>query len=594
MPGGLLNLQSVGESNIILNGNPTKSFFKATYAKYSNFGMQKYRIDFEGRKQLHPTEDSVFSFKVPRYADLLTDTYFVVTLPNIWSPICVTPEVVTNPTSYTIDDISHCQPYEFKWIENLGSQLIRTVRLMVNKQVVQEFTGQYLYNMMLRDFSETKQNLFNEMTGHTKELNDPANYNNRNGNYPNASYLTLSKNEWPGGIEPSIRSRQIYIPINMWFTLLSTSALPLVSLQLSEVEIEVVCRPIRDLFVVRDVRQFMNNPDLSCNYIPYVKPDYTSTYFDMHQFLYEPPQGQWGITGTDVDNTVNLYPEKRTDWSADIHLMATYVYLDDTQVRKFALEKQCYLIKEIHEQQYYNIVAKKLFYQNIQTIGLVASWMWYFQRSDVDLRNEWSNYSNWDYNYIPYPCTSYMDICNNTTSYPLPYNQPNIPLCQPNGQICNIYLTGPQHIENTKNIMLTWGLVIDSKVREVEYDSGNVNYLEKYLRSPGTSKEGVYCYNFCIDTDSLKYQPSGAINLSKFNTIGFEFTTIEPPDISGNVYVSTLCNNLAATDSGFGQSIITNKPSWADYKYSYNLHIMEERYNIFVIENGVGNLALAR
>ena len=32
MAGGLLNLISHGNQNIILNGNPTKTFFKTTYA----------------------------------------------------------------------------------------------------------------------------------------------------------------------------------------------------------------------------------------------------------------------------------------------------------------------------------------------------------------------------------------------------------------------------------------------------------------------------------------------------------------------------------------------------------------------------------
>ena len=33
------------------------------------------------------TQDSFFTFNVPRYGDLLMDTYLVVNLPNIWSPI---------------------------------------------------------------------------------------------------------------------------------------------------------------------------------------------------------------------------------------------------------------------------------------------------------------------------------------------------------------------------------------------------------------------------------------------------------------------------------------------------------------------------
>jgi hypothetical protein len=44
MAGGLLNLISMGNNNIILNGNPTKTFFKVVYSKYTNFGLQKIRL----------------------------------------------------------------------------------------------------------------------------------------------------------------------------------------------------------------------------------------------------------------------------------------------------------------------------------------------------------------------------------------------------------------------------------------------------------------------------------------------------------------------------------------------------------------------
>ena len=60
MPGGLMNLVSQGQQNIVLNGNPTKSFFKATYRQYTNFGLQKFRVDFEGAKTLRLTEPSHF------------------------------------------------------------------------------------------------------------------------------------------------------------------------------------------------------------------------------------------------------------------------------------------------------------------------------------------------------------------------------------------------------------------------------------------------------------------------------------------------------------------------------------------------------
>ena len=64
MAGGLLNLISEGNNNVILTGNPTKTFFNVTYSKYTNFGLQKFRLDYDGSRDLRLTEDSVFKFKV--------------------------------------------------------------------------------------------------------------------------------------------------------------------------------------------------------------------------------------------------------------------------------------------------------------------------------------------------------------------------------------------------------------------------------------------------------------------------------------------------------------------------------------------------
>ena len=66
MTGGLLNLVATGNQNIILNGNPKKSFFKSTYLKYTNFGLQKFRVDFDGQKSHRISSvQMVFVFVVP-------------------------------------------------------------------------------------------------------------------------------------------------------------------------------------------------------------------------------------------------------------------------------------------------------------------------------------------------------------------------------------------------------------------------------------------------------------------------------------------------------------------------------------------------
>ena len=69
MAGGLLNIASVGQANVFLTGNPSKTFFKVTYSKYTNFGLQKFRIDYDGLRELRLTEPSTFKFTTSEYTE---------------------------------------------------------------------------------------------------------------------------------------------------------------------------------------------------------------------------------------------------------------------------------------------------------------------------------------------------------------------------------------------------------------------------------------------------------------------------------------------------------------------------------------------
>jgi len=115
MPGGLLNLVAVGDLNIILTGNPTKTFFKTTYAKYTNFGLQRFEIPYKDLNRLRLNEDSLFEFVVPRNGDLLMDTFFVIALPDIYSPLYTLPRPYTgvSPIYNDLSQNPYCQPYEF-------------------------------------------------------------------------------------------------------------------------------------------------------------------------------------------------------------------------------------------------------------------------------------------------------------------------------------------------------------------------------------------------------------------------------------------------------------------------------------------------
>ena len=92
MTGGLLNIVSYGNLNIIINGNPKKNFFTAIYKKYTNFGLQKHVINCNvTNTSLRESNPSTFQFSIPRIGDLITDTFFCIEMPHIWSPVFVEP-----------------------------------------------------------------------------------------------------------------------------------------------------------------------------------------------------------------------------------------------------------------------------------------------------------------------------------------------------------------------------------------------------------------------------------------------------------------------------------------------------------------------
>ena len=717
MAGGLLNLVAVGSQNIILNGNPKTSFFKNAYKKYTNFGLQKFRIDYDGQRILRYKEETVLDFKIPRYAELLMDTYIVINLPNIWSPI-IPPQ----------DCSGTWMPYEFRWIENIGWHMIKEIEIYVGGQTLQKFSGEYMMNMMKRDFSGDKKELLAKMVGQSTELANPANFSTNNGYYPNAYYTPLQP-----GADPSIRGRKLYIPINSWFTLTSRLAFPLVCLQYNELHIRITLRPVKELFQIRDVDalvasgaeggDFPNkftpiNPStgkpvyMNSKYwgypiqdIPLVAPDPNNPWHAFYRFLQPPPTAS--ITPQDYENLGTT----KLEWNADVHLLSTYCFLSNDETRLFAASPQQYLIKEVRERTIHRVVGS--YKVEMDSLGLVSDWMFFFRRSDANLRNEWNNYTNWAYPVVPQGLVSLVpsfgfspmlgfqsathwgtipgvghvasmdpnnaeytgnillrdnfydglvnggvldsgdaaDIIANPNPAAVPEQSPLGPLYDPAQNILRnhgmlagpgshdtggflpginpngsspcteagkagtpasnawtgwsiggvvpypyapIKITGNYTTTNQKGILLSMAILLDGKYRENLFDQGVYNYVEKYMRTFSSSlSDNLFCYNFCINasylhptTALLPAQPTGAINMSKFNTIEWEINTYVPP-LNPQAQTSVVCD-------GSGNIIGINKTDWEIYEYTYDLHIMEARFNMVIFEAGNCGLQYAR
>lgn len=533
MAGGLLNLVSGGTQNAIMYGNPQKTYWTSTYKQITNFGLQNFRLEYEGLRQLQVSSDTVYTFKVKRYAELLTDTIFAIQLPDIYSPIYVTEKGVN-------------QPYEFAWIKNIGAMMIRNIKFTIGGSLIQQMTGYDLVALANRDLTSTQKAKWNEMVGNTPDMYDPSQAYNRGGNYPNALYQNTSP---PTDAEPSIRGRQLRIPLPIWWGLNSQQAFPLVCLQYNELQIEVTLRPIRELFQIRDVTNTTHNEN------NVIAPNMTIAQHQFYNFIQSPPAPM-----TDLSKT--------TSWNEGAHLSCTYCFLSEEEAFVFASKQQTYLIRELYQSWFYGIsITDKLWLKN--STGLVLNWMLLFQRSDVSDRNEWSNFTNWPYDYLPVNITDTGEVDSN-------------------GQA--LYQTGAYSSENVKDIPLTIGITFDGTVREENRPASIYKFDQQYLTSLGggfSSLNGLYSYNFCLQTNPFVLQPSGAVNLCKYSKVELEISTITP-SLNPEAVNYIICDPLS------GQQVGVNKSLVRLYNYTYNVLVLEERYNILTFVGGNAGLMNAR
>jgi len=566
MPGGLLNLVAYGASNIMLTGNPTKTFFKATYQKYTNFGLQRFRIDYKGQRILSFNSETEMEFKIPRYADLLWDTYVVVNLPHIWSPL--------HPRS---DVSGGYVPYEFKWTKNLGTAMIKEVNIYSGGSMLAHYSGEWMSCAVERD-ERGKRLLWNRMVGNLPELYDPA--ERWGGAYPNAAFVSGVSDV--SGIEPSIRGRQLYIPLSAWFCESPKLSIPLIAVQYQEVSIKIRFRPVRELFTILDVANVVepsgNNCD--CNLSPTKWNLYnyhlcgttsgtgaadTCGFWDrrapnpadiLHQMWWfiQPPPTQ--------PASPRQYLNKRQDWDADIHLLSTYIFLGKDERRVFAANDHHYLVKLQYGHDFLNATGSKRI--RIPSRDMVSSYMFRFRRSDAHMRNEWNNYTNWPYKGVP----------PNILELP-PADLPG--LDPPGSTIFRI--TGPMLSTNIEDILINLGILLGPEYRESIHPVGVYNLVEKWFRTTGIAENGLYMYNFCLNSDRRVYQPSGAQNMNKWEYTWFEYNTIEPPVDPTNNDVEILCD-------ASGAIIGVRKDVWRMNLYNFDLRVFEERYNIITVTSG--------
>lgn len=574
MPGGLLQLVGVGAQNELVNGNPSMTHFRSVYRRHTNFAMEQIRMPFTSSNlEFSAVGPRTISCRIDRYAQLLHDTYLVLTLPDIWSPLKYLNGTLP-PAGY--DTRTNSIGYEFQWIKNIGYNLIDHVDLTMNGQVIQRLPGEWLklYSYLTHDAN--KRTIVDEMVGNVPELYDPAHAYDRAGQYPHA-IVPLSL---PGTApqtrvpEPSIRSRQLVVPLHFWFCENPGMALPLVSLQNSEVFIEVTLRSINDLYTVVDVTP-------GPTYGRRISPE----LFPLQLFL-SPPLA----SGLPSNPTL-------TTFFPDPYVEGNFIYLSEMEMNQLAKADQTFLIKTVRyvskEGQFGGNTDLELPMFNLVTRIVFAA-----QRTDRIAVNDWDNYTNWvDPHRAPWSAIS-----------------SDVPT--------SLYSSGQQQVTSTypREAMIDGLLLFDGKERIQTKPLPFFSLLQMYRHTTGQTPDlpGVYMYSFALDHAS--YQPSGAANGSMFNKIILRLSLQQPIPLSvtqdggspsttvcvltstlfsPNPTVVPLANRDLRDSSGrllYPPGTITTVVQTNDnvvFTFTYTVGVYVEAINFFRIVSGLGNLVFA-
>lgn len=233
MPGGLIQLVAFGAQNILLNGNPSVSFFKKVYKTHTNFSMESMRVIFD-KSYIQYNDSTVLISKIKRNADLVQNIYFSFEIPDIKKI------VKRDGNAKIIGD-------DFRFVKNLGEAMIDNYFIYIGGSIIDKQYGEWLHIWNELSIESSKRYGYDKLIGNIPEIYLPDPFNRLQN----------------GSIQ--IEKQRFFVPLTFWFNRNPGLALPLIALQYHEVEIHVVLRPYKELFTINES-----------------KPSSWNSYFESH------------------------------------------------------------------------------------------------------------------------------------------------------------------------------------------------------------------------------------------------------------------------------------------------------------------------
>ena len=526
MAGGLMQLVAYGSQDLYLTGNPQITFFKSIYRRHTNFSMEYIPQYFRVLPTFSTNQVNTLTVKIDRNADLIHDCYVVVDLPNIYS---------------TEDE-------KFQWIENLGQNMIQSAEITVNGVQLDIQYSQWMNVWAQLTIDRSKRRSYDEITGNVWQMQFPDKY----------------YGEYSPTTKPTISGRRLYVPLFFWFCTNPGLSIPLIALQYTDIYINIQFAPLNTLFTMwyglspetlYDFGKFGNTPTAGI-------PNFDTQLFQAIQDAnlpnttaaelvnsleaigYGPSNYFWKfVNGTQAPNGI---------WTQNSYIFVNYIYLDEDERQRFAQTSHEYLITQVQSYEFGGIDGNQTL--DLKISQPVKELIFTTQRTDVNVVNQWNNYTNCLYFHSLYD----VSFVKNANFFRLErqFVENGIEPCLPDTQEQFSY--NQQYDVDNKNILYTGKLILNSNDRFDLRDSIFFNSMESYKYHTNSPDEGIYIYTFGINPED--FQPSGTCNFSRINRAQLQLNMrqVVNTDIEYNVVVYARNINVFRIMGGIGNIVFAN------------------------------------
>jgi hypothetical protein len=564
MPGGLLSLVCYGNENVIVSGNPQITWFYKSFLRYTHFSQEPIQIPLDGPGLLQMDSAVLLKAKIPRQGDLLSDLVLRFTLPDVFSKAFIS----AAGSDYALD-----RAYEFAWVRQIGVRLIDTVTFTIGGQIIQQFNSDWISARAALDQENTQYLKWLNMVGDVAENYDPA-----NGIY--ADYSVTGAPLYPNVVAwrgtpslpspvqnnaPSIPGRVVRVPLGLWFSDYIANSLPLVGLQYHDSEIQILMRPMRDLYTVLDPSGNRVRPGVKR--VPYIASD--QYYQIWNSTLYGPlPNSMANLYVSDTDPLENMRffltdisgaTPFNDGWPLNATLEATYTFLREQEQLVFTKKTLRYNVRQMQNFPFYGINTRATYRLDVHNIA--TRLVFFGRRSDaIPYRNQPTNLTNWMYPladqrpYVTPVAGMPSTVIVGSSLVPIGRSGLNIPGTQ-RRIFRNVFLTA-----NGQPLFDAQDSDYFSQYVPYRYHKGDGLPFGDYALATQTAMWPIYAYSFSLDASSIE-QPTGTLNTSRIDRLEMD-VDVEPIPVGAN--------------------------------YTYEMQVFVETLNFLEITNGLGGLKFAK